>query len=109
MGEGSCVALAVGWEGPCWRALLLGRISCQQGHGQLLPLQLSARGWELLWAPHPQLLHLLSRASSQERHQGQENTAQAGAELQLLQVLSVGGTFKGLQRASCRPVVLITG
>lgn len=47
------MALAMGWEGPCWRPLLMGGISCQQGHGQLLHVQLSARGWELLLAPHP--------------------------------------------------------
>lgn len=77
-------------------------ILCQQGHGQLLHLQLNARGWELLLAPQPQLLHLLCRASSQEWHQGQE--------IQLrLQVLSVGGTLKGLQRAQCRPAVFIGG
>lgn len=50
----------------------MGRIQCQQGHGQLLHVQLSARAWELLLAPQPQLLHLLCRASSQEWHQGQE-------------------------------------
>lgn len=49
-------------------------------------------------------VELLLRRGTKDR-----KSAQAGAKLHLLQVLSVGGTLKGLQRASCRPVVLITG